>query len=94
MCALNSKSYLLEDEETGKIKKAHKGVSHVHTNLNFEDYLQVIRKRKPVKGENKGFRFHDNEMLVYKQSKNALSYPFCKRIVLSSDSATTIPLNI
>ena len=88
--ALNSKTYFCWSE--GKSKLSSKGLSKRHNSLTREQYLRVLKDRKPITGVNKGFVYKDHKMLTYRQLRAGLTYFYAKRKVCP-DGVSTEPLD-
>lgn len=92
MVCLNSKTYCAFDSEKDSVKLAMKG-SNKGIDNPLEIYKTVLASEMSYEGVNRGFRFHEGQMKTYEQRKNAITYFYCKRIVLE-DGVTTLPLDI
>ena len=56
-------------------------------------YLEVLERKKPGSGTNRGFRAIDNRILTYEQERAALPYLYTKRKV-AADGISTTPLDL
>ena len=88
--ALCSKTYYCVGE---KNKLSTKGLSKRQNCINYEMFLDVLREQKNGGGQNRGFRVNRNDIFTYTQTRDALSYFYCKRQVLK-DGVSTVPLNV
>jgi hypothetical protein len=87
LISLSSKTYYAYSDHGPKY--SCKGVSHKHSDITKQKYLDVLKTKLTCKGINKGFRLRDNNMNTYVQSKDALSYLYIKRKVLDDGVSTT-----
>ena len=74
-------------------KLSCKGLNKRQNAIQKEDFLNVLRTKQPGSGVNRGFRTLGTAMVTYTQEKDALSYFYPKRKVLS-DGVTTQPLDV
>jgi hypothetical protein len=91
MISLCSKTYLATSGE--KCKFSSKGLNKHNIKNPLSIFKQVLEQKKSGGGINVGFRLKDNQMFTYSQDKNAFSYFYCKRRVLS-DGIQTVPLDV
>jgi hypothetical protein len=63
------------------------------TPLSASRYLDVLKHQTAGAGTNRGFRLKGNDMVTYRQKKEALSYMYIKRVV-ADDGVTTTPLTL
>jgi hypothetical protein len=91
MCALNSKSYVLEGEND--IKISCKGINKNNLVKPMEVYKNVLKTKKNYSSINKGFRLHKNKIFTYKQNKIGFSFFYIKRQILK-DTIHTKPLDM
>jgi hypothetical protein len=89
--SLASKTYLIAAGE--KYKFSSKGVNKGNISDPINIFKTVLQEKKPLSAQNIGFRLKDNKMCTYTLDKNAFSYLYCKRKVLS-DGINTAPLNV
>ena len=93
MICLNSKTYILKNEETAKKKISTKGVSKTQNNFEIDHFQSVLETQKSISGVNKGIKTTKaKNLFTYNQTKTALSYLYIKRRVLQ-DGINTEPLN-
>lgn len=93
--ALNSKTYYLAADKGQKDKISSKGLSKTQNSLSILDYKSVLISRRSRGGINTGFRMGPTlrNIYTYSQNRNALTYLYIKRKVLS-DGISTCPLDI
>jgi hypothetical protein len=91
MCALNSKTYVVEGEKNMKI--SCKGVNKKNVIDPLHIYKNVLKNKKSHSCVNKGFRLHKNNFFTYKQNKIGFSFFYVKREILR-DGVHTKPLGI
>ena len=89
--ALCSKTYYAISSRGDK--NSTKGINKRQNNLTVDTFRNVLETAKAGYGINKGFRVIDNKMITYAQTRNALSYLYCKRII-QSDGITTTPIEL
>ncbi|XP_048238897.1 uncharacterized protein LOC124129020 [Haliotis rufescens] len=70
-----------------------KGISKRTLKTPLRAFRDVLRTRVPGEGLNRGFRLKGNTMCSYQQSRQGLSYLYCKRRVLA-DGIHTAPLDL
>ena len=92
MIALNSKTYVLQQEKGG-VKMSSKGLSHNALTDPFASYERTLSTGIPAGGSNTGFRVRNNAITTYKQFRQAISYFYVKRCV-RNDGISTDPLTI
>ena len=90
MIGLCSKTYFGWGD---KNKCSTKGISKQHNQLDKDTFLEVLKTKQSTGGVNVGFQVKNNAVYTYRQQRNALSYLYPKRKVLS-DGITTVPLSI
>ena len=90
MIGLCSKTYFGWGD---KNKCSTKGISKQHNQLDKNTFLEVLKTKQSTGGVNVGFQVKNNAVYTYRQQRNALSYLYPKRKVLS-DGITTVPLSI
>ena len=88
--ALCSKCYYCFGKQP---KYSSKGISKRHTQLDKEDYMNVLLTRKISTGTNKGIRSKNNSMFTYTQHRKGLNYMYGKRVVCADD-VTTLPTQL
>ena len=79
--SLCSKTYYCFGGE--KDKYSCKGVNKKNNVINKDKYLDVLLSKRSGSGVNRGFRVLNNTMCTYVQVKNAFSYFYPKRKVVS-----------
>ena len=89
---LSSKMYYCFSS-SAKDKSSCKGVSKKQNKIDKERYLDVLKTGRSSSGTNTGFRVRDNQVLTYRQDRQAFTYFYPKRKVLS-DGVSTTPLDI
>jgi len=87
--SLCSKTYFVSGD---KDKYSSKGLSKQQNDITKNDFLKVLETKSSGGGSNTGFRVRDNSMWTYTQQRDALSYFYPKRQVLS-DGVQTVPLD-
>ena len=87
MVALNSKTYFCWSNE-GDSKYSSKGLSKRTNQLTKEQFLNVLRTKKPQEGVNRGFMRKDNTTYTYDQLKTGLTYFYAKRRVCEDGVST------
>ena len=90
--SLSSKMYYCSSS-TSKDKFSCKGVSKKQNKINKQRYLDVLISGQSSSGTNTGFRVRDNQIVTYRQDRQAFTYFYPKRKVLD-DGVSTIPLDI
>lgn len=94
MICLNSKTYILCDENTNSTKISTKGVSKSQNTFQISHFKNVLSSGRGVSGINRGIRVgRHKKITTYHQTRTALSYLYIKRKVLS-DGCNTTPLLI
>lgn len=88
---LNSKSYYMKGGPDGD-KYSSKGLMKTPAKT-FKDFHDVLLTKVTTGGTNRGFRSIHGDIFTYKQYRDALSYGYYKRVVMS-DGINTLPLNI
>ena len=89
---LSSKMYYCFSNSQ-KDKFSCKGVNKTQNSINRQRYLDVLVSGSPSSGTNTGFRVRDNQIMTYRQDRQAFTYFYPKRKVLN-DGVSTIPLDI
>lgn len=92
MISLCSKTYVVSGDN-GHVKFSCKGVNSSSVTAPLPMYINVLQNQATYEPVNRGFRVKDNMILTYEQTRNALSYFYCKRRVLE-DGIHTAPLDI
>ena len=92
MIALCSKTYILKKHDD-KVKFSSKGLNKAVLKEPFPSYQHVLQTGETKSSTNQGFRTRDNTIYTYQQTKEGLSYFYCKRQVLP-DGVHTKPLEI
>ena len=97
MIGLCSKSYCTENFATEnsptQAKFNMKGLNKGQFTNPMAHYEHVLNTKENFKTCNQGIRAKDQSMVTYKQYKNALTYFYPKRKVLT-DGRSTVPLDI
>jgi hypothetical protein len=91
--ALNSKTYVLRNKRTGRVKFSCKGISKKQFRDPYDLYKSVLDSRNSRGGQNTGFRTRSGVVYTYKQTRMAFSYLYCKRKTLD-DGIHTYYLDI
>lgn len=94
MIGLCSKTYAIVKSDEGKeeVKFSSKGISKRSIQNPMETYKKVLDTRNG-EGLNRGFLLKDNKIFSYNQTRNGITYFYCKRKVLE-DGVHTSTLNI
>ena len=90
MVGLFSKTYFGWGD---KNKCSTKGISKTQNAIDKEKFLEVLTTKQSAGGVNIGFQVKDNTVYTYRQQRDALSYLYPKRKVMT-DGITTAPLSI
>ena len=97
MISLCSKSYCTElfatENSPAQVKFSMKGVNKGQFKNPMPHCEHVLTIKQHFRAWNQGTRSKDESMVTYKQYKNALTYFYPKRKVLT-DGCTTVPLDI
>ena len=91
--ALNSKTYVCWDDDTGVTKSSAKGISKRLNKLEASTYKSVLQSQTPYAGNNRGFIKKDNKIVTYQQSRTGITYYYGKRQV-QADGVSTSPLDV
>jgi hypothetical protein len=92
--ALNSKTYFCWNDNSDEAGKCStKGLSKSTNTLTKENFLNVLKTKKPKTGVNRGFVKKDGRILTYSQVKTGLMYFNAKRRVCD-DGVSTEPIDI
>ena len=89
----DKKKKRLDKIEASRFKYSSKGLKRKTNTLTFDQYLSVLRNKKPHTGINTGFVKKRNKLYTYTQQKRGLTYFYAKRKVLD-DGVTTTYLDI
>ena len=87
VCLSSKTYYCYGGESQSKDKISCKGVSA--RNITKDTYLSVLRHHQSASGINRGMRMRGNTMYSYIQQKDAFTYFYGKRKVLSDGVSTT-----
>ncbi|KAJ8311947.1 hypothetical protein KUTeg_010500 [Tegillarca granosa] len=92
MIGLCSETYMVLEQNTGKVKYSLKGANKtvIDPSGKFRAALEI---RESATVENRGIRLHENQLHTYTQTKYAFTYFYCKRKVLS-DGIHTVPFDL
>ena len=91
MISLNSKTYICLDQISNDVKISCKGLIKKQNTINVEDFKKVLDVKENYVGTNITFKKTNQGLVTYRESREALTYFYIKRKVLS-DNITTEPL--
>jgi G:T-mismatch repair DNA endonuclease (very short patch repair protein) len=93
MVALNSKTYVCWNDDSGVSKNSCKGIDKRKNCLTSNEYRSVLETRLPVSGTNTGIIKVGQQMMSYSMKRAGLTYFYIKRNVCE-DGISTTPLPI
>ena len=74
-------------------KQTSKGLNKRQNRFTFDSYFNVLKKQTDGSGTNTAFRFKNNQIYSYAQTRTASSYLYVNRRVCE-DGVTTAPLHL